>query len=102
MLIEHRTYTIAEGRVPEFLDLVQERGWAALTEALGECLGFYWDEDQSKVTHLWRYLNHADHEARLARLLADERFQAYAAIVEERGLMEHIDARWLRPASFSP
>lgn len=102
MLIEHRTYTIAPGHMTEFLDLLGTTGWPALRDNLGECLGFYVDEDSDRVTHIWRYVDHADHEARRDRMLADPRFQEYAARVEAEGLITHIDARWLRPTVFSP
>lgn len=102
MLIEHRTYTITEGRMDEFLDLLGTVGWPALVENLGDCLGFYVAEDNGSVTHMWRYRDHADHEARRDRMLADPRFQEYARIVESQGLIAAIDARWLRPSDFSP
>lgn len=102
MLIEHRTYTIAPGRMAEFLDLLSRTGWPALRESLGDCLGFYVDEDGERVTHIWRYADHADHEARRDRMLADPRFQEYAARVTAEDLITDIDARWLRPTEFSP
>lgn len=102
MLVEHRTYTIAQGRMEEFLDLLRSTGWPALVDNLGDCLGFYVAEDNASVTHMWRYSDHADHEARRDRMLADPRFQEYAGVVESEGLITHIDARWLVPSDFSP
>lgn len=102
MLIEHRTYTISPGRIEEFLDLLTHSGWPALRDNLGECLGFFVDEDGERITHIWRYSDHTDHEFRRDLLLKDPRFLEYAATVEAEGFITNIDTQWLRPTEFCP
>ena len=82
MIIDHRTYTLHPGRLPEFVELYGREGYPVQTQHLGEPYGWFVSHDigeLNQVVHMWRYADLADREQRRARMLADPRWQAYLA-----------------------
>lgn len=69
-LVDHRIYTIALRKMPEFLDVFNRLAMPVLLETLGSPLGFWWSVvgPQNQFVHLWGYYDMADYERRsLAR-----------------------------------
>jgi hypothetical protein len=65
-LVDHRIYTIALRKMPEFLDVFQRLAMPVLMETLGYPLGFYTSlvGPQNQFIHLWSYEDLADYERR--------------------------------------
>lgn len=65
-LIDHRIYTIALRKMPEFLEVFDRLAMPILLETLGCPLGFYtsWVGPQNQFVHLWGYDSLADYEKR--------------------------------------
>lgn len=91
MILEHRIYDIAPGRMPEFLALMEGEALPVMVEILGECLALGPSEDGTRFLQVWRYADHADHESRRDQLLADPRFLRYAEQAEGLVLDRHAD-----------
>ncbi|MEY2683383.1 MAG: hypothetical protein RJA09_527 [Pseudomonadota bacterium] len=78
-LIDHRTYTIALRKMPEFLEVFNRLAMPVLMDTLGHPLGFYtsWVGPQNQFTHLWGYDDLADYERRSAARDSHPGFPAY-------------------------
>jgi hypothetical protein len=65
-LIDHRTYTIALRKMPEFLEVFNRLAMPILIETLGNPIGFYTTTvgPLNKFIHLWGYDDLADYERR--------------------------------------
>lgn len=102
MLVEERTYTLHAGKVPEYLRRYEEQGLAIQRPILGNLIGYFSTEfgTLNQVVHLWGYADLAERTERRRTLLADERWQAYAASIMP--LVAHMENRLLVPAPFSP
>lgn len=100
MIVELREYTLHPGKVPEYLRLYETEGQAVQRPILGHLVGYYHTEVgvQNQVVHLWAYEDHADREARRARLAADPAWQAYVPKIHPLILTQQ--TRIMRPAPF--
>jgi hypothetical protein len=78
-LIDHRTYTIALRKMPEFLEVFHRMALPALMETLGTPLGFYTSMigPMNQFVHLWAYDDLADYERRCKARDAHPDFPAY-------------------------
>jgi len=78
-IVDHRVYTIALRRMPEFLDVFDRLAMPVLLETLGHPLGFYTSlvGPQNQFVHLWAYESLADYEARSRARDAHPDFPAY-------------------------
>jgi hypothetical protein len=65
-LVDHRIYTIALRKMPEFLDVFNRLAMPVLMETLGHPLGFYTSMvgPLNQFVHLWGYDDLADYERR--------------------------------------
>ncbi|BDB69396.1 MULTISPECIES: NIPSNAP family protein [unclassified Comamonas] len=65
-LIDHRVYTIALRKMPEFLEVFNSLAMPVLIQTLGHPLGFYTSlvGPQNQFVHLWGYDSLADYELR--------------------------------------
>lgn len=79
VLIDHRIYTIALRRMPEFLEVFQRLAMPVLQQTLGHPLGFYTSVvgPQNQFVHLWGYDDLADYERRSRARDAHPDFPAY-------------------------
>lgn len=102
MILEERTYAIRPGKLPAFLALVEQQGFAISRRVLGAPLGYFTTEigDLSQVIHLWAYESHADRERRFAELFQIPEWLAFIDAVLP--MIERMETRILRPAPFSP
>ncbi|MBO9650838.1 MAG: NIPSNAP family protein [Variovorax sp.] len=78
-LVDHRVYTIALRKMPEFLDVFDRLAMPILMETLGHPLGFYTSlvGPQNQFVHLWAYESLADYEARSKARDTHPDFPAY-------------------------
>ena len=81
-LVDHRIYTIALRKMPEFLEVFHRLAMPALRETLGHPLGFYTSlvGQQNQFVHLWGYADLADYERRCQARDAHPGFCAYLAV----------------------
>ena len=78
-LIDHRTYTIALRKMPEFLEVFNRLAMPVLMQTLGHPLGFYTSlvGPQNQFVHLWAYDDLADYECRCHARDTHPDFAAY-------------------------
>lgn len=80
-LVDHRIYTIALRKMPEFLEVFNRLAMPVLLQTLGHPLGFYTSlvGPQNQFVHLWGYDSLADYEQRCAARDSHPDFAAYLA-----------------------
>lgn len=102
MIIDHRTYTVAHGKMQDYLMRYERDALPIQLEHLGDLVGFYISEvgPLNQVVHIWRYGSMADREERRARLARDQRWQAY--LKSNAGTFVHQENKIMTLASFSP
>lgn len=78
-LIDHRIYTIALRKMPEFLDVFNTLAMPVLMQTLGHPVGFYtsWVGPQNQFVHLWGYDDLTDYERRCRARDSHPDFAAY-------------------------
>jgi hypothetical protein len=78
-LIDHRIYTIALRKMPEFLEVFNTLAMPLLMETLGHPIGFYTSfvGPQNQFVHLWGYDDLADYERRCRARDTHPDFAAY-------------------------
>jgi hypothetical protein len=82
MIIDHRTYTVRPGTLPEYVRLYETIGYPVQTKHLGQPVGWYVASDigpLNQIVHLWRYTDLADRARRRAAMQADPEWQAFVA-----------------------
>ena len=102
MIIDHRTYTVAHGRMEEYLERYQRMALPVQLRHLGRLLGFFVSDigPLNQVVHLWAYDSLADREERRARMADDPDWRAYLEV--NAGIFVHQDIKILKPTRFSP
>lgn len=102
MIYEERIYTIAPGRIDEYLKNYEELALEVQQEVLGNLIGFFKTEigGLNKVIHIWGYESLDDREERRDRLSKHPRWPAY--LDANLPLIEAQENRVLIPTSFSP
>ena len=100
MYVEERIYTLHPGKLPAFLKIYEEKGFAPQRDILGPPVGWYTADigELNQVVHLWAYTSLDDREARRVKLYADERFKEYLALIFP--LLVKMENKILKPASF--
>ena len=102
MIVEERIYRLHAKRVPEFLRIYEEYGFAVHTKILGSLLGYCTTDvgHLNQVVHLWGYKSHDDRARRRARLLKSKEWNACADMLVP--LIISQENRILLPTRFSP
>lgn len=103
-LIDHRIYTIALRKMPEFLEVFNRLAMPILLETLGNPVGFYVSQvgPLNQFMHLWAYQDLADYERRCRARDGHPDFPAYLAASErlikaqETRLIQAVDMPALR------
>lgn len=100
MIVEMRLYTIYVGKVPEFIRLYEEEGLPVQIPACGAPVGMYQTEfgPMSQVILLWRYADHADRDARRARLMSDPAWMDFLKAAAP--LVQREESRLLLPTAW--
>ena len=80
-LVDHRTYTIALRKMPEFLEVFNRLAMPVLMQTLCHPVGFYTSlvGPQNQFVHLWAYEDLADYERRCHARDTHPDFPAYMA-----------------------
>jgi hypothetical protein len=104
MLIDHRTYTVRPGTMPQQLKLYEELGLAAQKRHLGEPLAYLVAEsgELNTYVHIWVYKDAADREARRAAMQADPEWQVFMRKNAEAGNLIKQVNKLMTPAAFAP
>lgn len=78
-LVDHRIYTIALRKMPEFLEVFDRLAMPILLRTLGAPLGCWVSQvgPQNQFVHLWGYDSLADYEARCLARDSHPDFPAY-------------------------
>jgi hypothetical protein len=78
-LVDHRIYTIAPRKMPEFLDVFDRLAMPILLETLSNPIGIYTSHvgPLNQVVHLWAYKDLADYQERCHRRDTHPDFPAY-------------------------
>ena len=102
MIVEERIYTLAIGKVPEYLALYEAEGLGIQKPILGRLLGYYSTEfgPLNQIIHLWAYQDLADRARRRAELSAHPGWKAYLSKI--RPLILSQENKLLQPAAFAP
>lgn len=98
-LVDHRIYTIALRKMPEFLEVFNRLAMPVLLETLGHPIGFYTSlvGPQNQFVHLWGYDDLADYERRCCARDTHPDFPAYLAasghliIAQETRLIKSVE-----------
>jgi NIPSNAP len=101
MIVEMREYTLAPGKVPEYLKLYATEGMEIQKRILGRMVGYYSTEigpSINMVVHLWAYDSFEDRAGRRTQLQADAGWQAY--VQKARPMILAQTNRILNPAPF--
>ncbi len=101
MIVDHRTYTLHPGKLPQFVEVYGELAWPLQQKYLGDCVGWYTSTDigqLNQVVHLWRFSDLNDRAERRAAMTADPAWAVFAA----RGapLVQHMENKILSAAPF--
>ena len=102
MLIDHRVYYIAKGRLDEAIQLYKDYGYGVQTEYLGKPVAFMraTAEGDDTYVHLWRYEDEKDRLDKRNRLQADPRWKLYVDKLHADHLLEKQDTRLLKSIDF--
>ncbi len=78
-LVDHRVYTIALRKMPEFLEVFNRLAMPVLLETLGNPVGMYVSlvGPQNQFIHMWSYQDLADYERRSRARDSHPDFPAY-------------------------
>lgn len=100
MFVEQRSYTMAPGRIHEYLTLYEEHGMPIQLQYLPLMLGYYSSEigDLNVAVHLWGHESLDAREANRTAMRADPAFKRYWEMV--RPLIASQRTQILRPAPF--
>ena len=106
-VIDHRIYTIALRKMPEFLEVFDRLALPVLLSTLGSPLGFWTSlvGPQNQFVHLWGYDSLADYEARSLARDRHPDFPAYLAAsghlitAQETRLIRRVDLPRLASAA---
>lgn len=102
MLIEHRTYTLRPGTIPEFLKIYEELGAPVQVPILGNLIAAMTTEvgTLNQYVHLWGYESFEDRMRRRATLAQDKDWPKY--LDKALPLIELMETKLCIPAPFSP
>jgi len=102
MIIEQRTYTLAPGKMPEFLKIYEEFGLPVQLPILGNLIAAMATEvgPLSQYIHLWGYESMADRESRRAKLAEHPDWPVY--LKKALPLFQTMENKICVPAPFSP
>lgn len=100
MLVEERIYTVHPGKLPAFLKVYEEKGFAPQRDILGAPVGWYVAEigELNQVIHLWAYSSLDDRAARRTRLYENAQFKEYLAAIFP--MLVKMENRIMKPSPF--
>jgi hypothetical protein len=102
MIVEERIYTLHPGKVPEYMRLYEEEGFAIQKAILGNLVGWYFTDfgPQNQIVHMWGYDTYAERDRRRAALQNSDAWRAFLGKI--RPLILRQENKTLIPAPWSP
>jgi NIPSNAP len=102
MIVDHRTYTVAHGKMGEYLERYERIALPIQLRHLERLVGFFVSDigPQNQVVHIWAYDDIADRQARRDRLAADPEWKAFLKL--NAGTFVEQENKILTPTKFSP
>jgi hypothetical protein len=100
MIYDHRTYTVAHGKMADYLQRYEAIALPISRRHLGPLVGF-WITDigpLNQVVHIWQYDSLQDREDRRARMYADPEWQEFLKL--NHGTFVAQEVKILKPARF--
>lgn len=101
MIVDHRTYNVHPGKLPEYLELYKKEGFPLQQKYLGTCVGWYVSMDigtLNQIVHLWAYKDLADRAERRATLMKDSDWLAF--LKKGMPFLQSMENKILTPADF--
>lgn len=101
MIVDHRTYTVHPGKLPEYLEMYKTEGLPLQQQYLGTCVGWYVSMDigtLNQVVHLWAYDSLADRAERRAALMKDAAWLAF--LKKAMPFLQSMENKILTPTDF--
>jgi len=82
MIVDHRTYTLKPGTLPEYLAKYEEMGLKVQIKHLGRLAGYFFTEigPLNQIVHIWAYENLAERDERRGKMAADPAWQAWIKV----------------------
>lgn len=82
MIVDHRTYTLKPGMLPEYLANYEKQGLKVQIKHLGRLAGYWFTEigPLNQIVHVWAYESLAQRDERRAKMQADPAWQAWIKI----------------------
>jgi len=82
MIVDHRTYTLRPGTLPEYFAKYEEAGLKVQMKHLGRMVGYYFTEigPLNQIVHIWAYVSLAERDERRAKMAADPAWQAWIKV----------------------
>jgi len=104
VIIDHRTYEMHPGRMPDWLALWEREALPLQIKYLEGFVGMFRTEvgPMNEVVHLWRYADMADRERRRNAMEADPAWQQFRRNVAALGAIRKQHTKILVPVPFSP
>lgn len=101
MIVDQRTYTLATGRLGQFLDVYAKHGFPLYRRYCGRLVGYFTAEtgEFNQVVHLWAYESYEDRHERRTRLMSDPAWVEFLDAVTPWIVRQ--ESRILRPAPFA-
>jgi hypothetical protein len=102
MIVEERIYTLHPGKVPEYMRLYEEEGFAIQKPILGNLVGWYFTDfgPQNQIVHMWGYDTYAERDRRRSALQNSDAWRAFLGKI--RPLILRQENKTLIPAPWSP
>jgi hypothetical protein len=82
MIVDHRTYTLRPGTVPEYFAKYEQMALKVQIKHLGRLVGYWFTEigPLNQIVHVWAYESLAERDERRARMAADPDWQAWLKV----------------------
>jgi len=102
MIVEERIYTLHPGKVPDYMRLYENEGFAIQEPILGHLIGWYYTDfgPQNQIVHIWGYDSYAERDRRRAELGKNADWQKFVARI--RPLILRQENKSLLSAPWSP
>ena len=101
MIVDHRTYNVHPGKLPEYLEMYKAEGLPLQKKYLGTCVGWYVSMDigaLNQVVHLWAYDSLADRAERRAAWMQDQAWLAF--LKKAMPFLQSMENKILNPTDF--
>ena len=104
MIVDHRTYKVKPGTLPQQLAIYEKHAFPLQLKYLGAPVAFLTAEtgELNTMIHLWAYESAADREQRRAALAKDPGWTDYLNANREGDYLVDMRTNLMVPTSFAP